>query len=164
MNLIKGWRILQIIAAQPGWKAVHCEESENRQVKISNRAVICWALVESVEEDDALRTEVRGVVQESSQLVIVGDLIKTDKNGDGGVDGNQYFLGYNDPEAHKESDYWVRQANLRLKTETGSKAEKLSACSAPNDDSRSEGARDPVNLMRFSQSAASLIPRDPAQR
>jgi hypothetical protein len=44
-------------------------------------------------------------------------LIKTDKIGEEGVDGNQYFLGYNDPDAHQESDYWIKQANLRIKRE-----------------------------------------------
>lgn len=117
MKLIKGWKILQIIAAQPGWKAVHCEESANRQVKISNRAIICWALVEAIGEGDSLITEVRGVVQESNHLIIVGDLIKTDKIGEDDVNGNQYFLGYNDPESHKESDYWIDHGNARLKTE-----------------------------------------------
>lgn len=117
MNVSKGWKILQIIGAQAGWKAVHCEESENKEVKIFNRAIICWALVEPIGEGEVLRTEVRGVEQESNHLVIVGDLIKTDKIGEVGIDGNQYFLGYNDPEAHKESDFWIKQANVRLKTE-----------------------------------------------
>jgi hypothetical protein len=111
----KGWKILQVIAAQAGWKAVHCQESENGQVKISNRAIICWALVEFIEEDGAVRTEVRGVEQESTQLVIVQDLIQTDKTAERGVDRNEYFLGYDDPESHKESDYWIEQANVRLK-------------------------------------------------
>ena len=124
MNLQKGWKILQIIAAQPGWKAVHCEESANRQVKISNRAIICWALVEALGEGDAVQTEVRGVVQESNHLIIVGDLIKTDKIGEEGVNGNQYFLGYNDPEAHKESDYWMDQASARLKAENDKTVEQ----------------------------------------
>lgn len=117
MNVMKEWKTLQIIAAQAGWKAIHGQESENSQVKISSRAIICWALVEPIGAEDALRREVRGVVQESNRLVIVGDLIKTDKNGEEGGDENQYFLGYNDPEAHKESDYWIKQGNVRLKTE-----------------------------------------------
>ncbi len=121
---MKEWKMLQIIAAQAGWKAIHCQESENRQVKISSRAVICWALVEPIGAEDALRTEVRGVVQESNHLVIVGDLIKTDKNGEEGVEGSQYFLGYNDPEAHKESDYWIKQGTVRLKTENDKRAKQ----------------------------------------
>jgi hypothetical protein len=122
MNVIKGWKILQIVAAQAGWKAVYCQESEYSQVKISNRVIICWALVEAIGADDALRTEVRGIVQESNHLAVVGDLITTDKIGDHDVNGNQYFLGYNDPEAHKESDYWLKQANVWLKTEKAKRA------------------------------------------
>ena len=109
-----GWKVRQIIAAQAGWKAVHCQESANGQVKISTRALICWALVEFIGDDGPPRTEVRGVEQESNRLVVVEDLIKTDRNGEGGVQGNEYFLGYNDPDAHKESDYWLEQANVRL--------------------------------------------------
>ena len=119
MKLNNGWKINQIIAAQPGWKAVHCRESKNRQVEIFNRAVICWALVEAIGENKASRTEVRGLEQVSNHLVVVGDLIKTDKVGQEGLDGDQYFLGYNDPEAHQESEYWKKKANLRLKRETG---------------------------------------------
>jgi len=110
----KRWKILQVIPAQAGWKAVHCQEADNSQVKISNRSVICWALVK-IEEDGAARTEVRGVEQKSTQLVIVGDLIQTDKTAERGVNRNEYFLGYDDPESHKESDYWIEQASVRLK-------------------------------------------------
>jgi hypothetical protein len=38
--------------------------------------------------------------------------------------GNQYFLGYNDPEAHKESDYWINQADLLRKSTNGKRAEQ----------------------------------------
>ena len=123
MNLVEGWKTLQIIAAPPGWKAVYCQEADYRQVKISNRAIICWALVEAIATDEPRRTEVRGVVQESNHLVVVGDLITTDEVGEEGVNGKQYFLGYNDPEAHKESDYWIKQANVRLKSEIAKTAE-----------------------------------------
>ena len=124
MNLTKRWKILQIVAAQPGWQAVYGQGSERREVNISNRVVICWALVETTGADDALRTEVRGVVQESNRLVIVGDMITADKIGEEDAKGNQYFLGYNDPEAHKESDYWINQANLLRKTTNGERAEQ----------------------------------------
>jgi hypothetical protein len=30
---------------------------------------------------------------------------------------NQYFLGYDDPDSHRESAYWIGQANRRLKSE-----------------------------------------------
>jgi hypothetical protein len=117
MNVTHGWKILQIIAAQPGWKAMYCEESANRQVKISNRVIICWALVDAIGAGDARRTEVRGIVQESNGLSIVGDSIANGRIGAVGENGNQYFLGYNDPDAHKESDFWIEQANVRIKTE-----------------------------------------------
>jgi hypothetical protein len=114
MNVSNQSKICQIVAAPAGWKAVYCQGS--REVKISNRVIICWALVETVGEDGALRTEVRGVVHESGHLTIVGDLITTDGLTEEEVIENQYFLGYNDPEAHKETDYWINQAKMRLKT------------------------------------------------
>jgi hypothetical protein len=106
----KNWKILQIITAQPGWKAIYCRELENRQVKISNRAIICWALVESIEKSTIARTQVRGIEQDSNELVVVDDLINEKEVGENDTDPNQYFLGYNDPETHKESDYWIEQA------------------------------------------------------
>jgi hypothetical protein len=117
MNVTHGWKILQIIAAQPGWKAMYCEESANRQVKISHRVIICWALVDAIGAGDARRTEVRGIVQESNGLGIVGDSIANGSIGAVGENGNKYFLGYNDPDAHKESDFWIEQANVRIKME-----------------------------------------------
>jgi hypothetical protein len=117
MTESKSWKILQIIPAQAGWKAVHCRELENKQIEISNRCVICWALVESIGESAVVRTQVRGIEQESNDLVVVEDLINMDEAGEDGVDRNQYFLGYNDPETHKESEYWIKQANQRLRTE-----------------------------------------------
>jgi hypothetical protein len=113
----KEWKILQIIPAQVRWKAIHCQESENSRVKVYDRAVICWALVETVGEGDMIRTETRGIEQRSDRLVVVEDLISTEEIGENGIDPNQYFLGYDDPEAHKESDYWIQQANHRLKAE-----------------------------------------------
>ena len=112
MNVTKKSKILQIVAAQPGWKAVYCQEAENQQVKISNRVIICWALVEVNDVDDGMQTEVKGVVQESNHLGIAGDLV-----GAAEKLGNQYLLGYNDPDAHKESDYWLDQAKARLRNE-----------------------------------------------
>lgn len=124
MNVTKKWKILQIVAAQPGWQAVYGEGSERRELNIYNRVIICWALVESIGADDAQRTEVRGVVQESNQLMVVEDSITTDKIGEEDSMRNRYFLGYNDPDAHKESDYWINQADLRLKTNNGKRAEQ----------------------------------------
>jgi hypothetical protein len=113
----KSWKILQIIPAQSGWTAVHCQESKDREIRIFNRPIICWALVEPVGETTAARTQVRGIEQESNALVVVEDLIHSAEVEGSGTERNQYFLGYNDPEAHKESDYWIKQANDRLKIE-----------------------------------------------
>ena len=117
MNENTSWKILQIIPAQGGWTAVHCQESKNHEIKISNRPIICWALVEPVGETAVGRTQVRGVEQGSNDLSVVQDLINSEEVGGDGIDRNQYFLGYNDPEAHKESDYWIKQANDRLRKE-----------------------------------------------
>lgn len=120
----RNWRIIQIIPAQAGWKAVHCQELENKQIEISNRCVICWALVESIGESVDVRTQVRGIEQESNDLVVVEDLINAEGVGENGTDRNQYFLGYNDPDAHKESDYWIKQANERLRKEKEKRLER----------------------------------------
>jgi hypothetical protein len=124
MNEYKSWKILQIIPAQGGWKAIHCQELEDRQIEISNRPIICWALVEPVGETTVVRTQVRGIEQELNDLAVVEDLISTEDIREDGADRNQYFLGYNDPEAHKESDYWIKQANHRLRTEKEKRLEK----------------------------------------
>jgi len=122
MNVNKRWKILQIVAAQAGWKAVYCQESENQQVKITNRVILCWALVESTGADNALQTEVRGIVQESKDLAVVEDSITTENIGAEAVLGKQYLLGYNDPDAHKESDYWLNQAKVHLQSEKAQRA------------------------------------------
>ena len=106
----ENWKILQIIPAQPGWKAVHCEEAANGEMRISNRSIICWALVEPINRSVVGGTEVRGVEQGAKDLAIVENLIKTN----GSTARNQYFLGYDDPAAHKESEYWVQLANHRV--------------------------------------------------
>jgi hypothetical protein len=124
MNEYTSWKIIQIIPAQGGWKAVHCQELEDRQIEISNRPIICWALVEPVGEATVVRTQVRGIEQELNDLTVVEDLISTEDIREDGADRNQYFLGYNDPEAHKESDYWIKQANHRLRTEKEKRLEK----------------------------------------
>jgi hypothetical protein len=124
MNESKNWKILQIIPAQAGWKAVHCQKSQNKEVEISNRSVICWALVEFVGESALARTQVRGIEQGSNGLAVVEDLLHADRVSEDGTDRNQYFLGYNDPEAHKESDYWIKQANDRLRVEEEKRLQK----------------------------------------
>ena len=113
MNEQENWKILQIIPAQPGWKAVHCEESANGEMRITNRSIICWALVEPIDKSIVGGTEVRGVEQGAKDLAIVESLIKAQDT----ANRNQYFLGYDDPAAHKESEYWVQLGNHRIRKE-----------------------------------------------
>jgi len=113
MSERENWKILQIIPAQPGWKAVHCEESANGEMRITNRSIICWALVEPIDKSIAGGTEVRGVEQGAKDLAIVESLIKAQDS----TNRNQYFLGYDDPAAHKESEYWVQLGNHRIRNE-----------------------------------------------
>ena len=117
MQQSKAWKIIQIIPAQVGWKAVHCQASGNNPIQIFNRPVICWALVEPIGEGSVAGTEVRGVEKQEDHLAVVEDLIKKGENGQDGVDSSQYFLGYDDPSTHKESEYWIQQANGRCKRE-----------------------------------------------
>jgi hypothetical protein len=117
MNKNKNWKILQIIQAQAGWTAVHCRESKNHEISIFKRPIICWALVEAVGDTAIVRTEVRGVEQGSNHLTVVEDFINAEQVDGYGTDQNDYFLGYNDPEAHKESEYWIKQANEKLRAE-----------------------------------------------
>ncbi|MGE5305037.1 MAG: hypothetical protein ACM3TN_17125 [Alphaproteobacteria bacterium] len=117
MSKNENWKILQIIPAQGGWTAVHCQESKNHEIMIFSRPIICWAVVEAVADPAAVRREVRGVEQESSVLTVVDDWINAGQADGHGTDQNQYFLGYNDPDAHKESQYWMKQANERLRME-----------------------------------------------
>jgi hypothetical protein len=122
MHESKAWKILQIIPAQVGWKAVHCWESTDNPMEIFNRAIVCWALVETIGETGVTRTQVRGIEQQANHLAVVEDLTDRGENGDSGADRSLYFLGYDDPAAHKESDYWIVQAKGRYKRErqTGS--------------------------------------------
>jgi hypothetical protein len=110
-------RIVQIIPAQVGWKAVHCQGSTEKHLEISTLTVVCWAIVDSGTGDNPGRTEVRGIEQGANGLAIVADQIRSDGVGTDGVDRNVYFLGYDDPDAHKESAYWIRQGNHRLAAE-----------------------------------------------
>jgi len=112
---------MQIVPAENGWKAVHCQGLENGQIKIFDRSIICWALVESVGAGEGRRTEVRGVEQNCNHFIVVEDAIRMEI-GEDGIDRNQYFLGYDDPHAHEESNYWVKQANARLKAEKEKRA------------------------------------------
>ena len=120
----KNWKILQIVPAQSGWKAVHCDQSADREIKIYNRAIICWALVQAIGEGAVDQTEVRGMEQNLHGLIVVDDVIQKEGAGENETDRNQYFLGYNDPDAHKESNYWIDQAHARLKIEHSNTAEQ----------------------------------------
>jgi len=117
MNLNKELKIKQIISAQRGWKAVHCSQSENGQLAMFERAIVCWALVEQHGGSDGGRTEVRGMEQRFDDLIVVGDVIKAKVLGADEVDCNEYFLGYDDPDAHRESQYWIGEAYRRLRQE-----------------------------------------------
>lgn len=117
MTEYRKWKILQIIPAQAGWKAVHCETSNHAEIKVSHRAVVCWALVEAVGGSAAAHAQVRGIEQKSNDLTVVDDVIGMDGVDEDGADRNQYFLGYNDPDAHKESDFWIKQGNDRFRAE-----------------------------------------------
>ena len=124
MNATQTWKIQQIIPAQAGWKAIYCQRSRSSEVRISHRVIICWALVEGGGDDAPRPTEVRGVVQDSNRLIVVGNSTAADTTTNGDATNNQYFLGYNDPDAHKESDYWIDQAHARIKIEHGNTAEQ----------------------------------------
>jgi hypothetical protein len=123
MDAHKGWKILHLVPAQAGWKAVHCQESENGKIDVFTRPILCWALVVTSGERDAAKRQVRGIEQQSKDsLGVVKDFIIEDKIEENGVDRNQYFLGYDTPDAHKESDYWIEQAEYRLEREKRSRS------------------------------------------
>jgi hypothetical protein len=116
------WEIKQIIPAPPGWKAVHCGELENGQVVMFNRAIICWALVEELGVSQGGRSQVRGMEQRLDELIVIDDVINAETVASDGVDSNQYFLGYDDPDGHRESEYWIGEAKRRLKREKQQRA------------------------------------------
>jgi hypothetical protein len=123
MNSTKEWKINQIISAQRGWKAVHCAQSKNGQLAMFERAIVCWALVEKQHASEAGKTEVRGMEQRFDDLVVVGDIIKVESFARDELDCNEYFLGYDDPDAHRESQYWIGEAYRRLNKEKEQRAE-----------------------------------------
>ena len=122
MNANREWKIKQIISAQRGWKAVHCTQSKNGQLVMFNRAVVCWALVKQNQSSEVGQTEVRGMEQRFDDLVVVSDAIKAETIRGDDIDCNEYFLGYDDPDAHRESEYWIGEANRRLKREKDKRA------------------------------------------
>jgi hypothetical protein len=115
--ITKEWKIKQIIPAQPGWKAIHCGESEDGQLVMFNRPVICWALVEELGVNDQGQTQVRGMEQRADELILVDNAIEAERIPADGVDRNRYFLGYDGSEGHRESEYWIGEAKRRLKRE-----------------------------------------------
>ena len=86
----KNWKILQIIPAQAGWKAVHCEGSASAERKISNRAIVCWALVEAVGGSAVGQREVRGIEQNANDLTVVDDVVDIDEVGEDDTDRNHH--------------------------------------------------------------------------
>ena len=122
MNSNKELKIKQIISAQRGWKAVHCAQSESGQLAMFERAIVCWALVEQHGGSEGGRTEVRGMEQRFDHLIVVGNVIKTEIIGADEVDCNEYFLGYDNPDAHRESQYWIGEAYRRLSKEKAQRA------------------------------------------
>ena len=122
MNSNKELKIKQIISAQRGWKAVHCAQSESGQLAMFERAIVCWALVEQHGGSEGGRTEVRGMEQRLDDLIVVGNVIKAETLDADEVDCNEYFLGYDDPDAHRESQYWIGEAYRRLSKEKAQRA------------------------------------------
>ena len=122
MNSNKELKIKQIISAQRGWKAVHCAQSDNGQLAMFERAIVCWALVEQHGGSEGGRTEVRGMEQRFDDLIVVGNVIKAETIGADEVDCNEYFLGYDDPDAHRESQFWIGEAYRRLSKEKEQRA------------------------------------------
>jgi hypothetical protein len=70
---------------------------------------------------------------------VVDDVIDIDEVGEDDTDRNQYFLGYNDPEAHKESDYWIKHGNDRFRTEKEKRLTKQRGQAALRVASQEEG-------------------------
>ena len=114
MQQSKAWKVLQIIPAQVGWKAVHYQAPTEDEIQILNRTVICWALVEAIGVGG---TQVRGIEKQEDHMAVVEDLVDRAENGKAGTGLPQYFLGYDDPATHKESEYWIQQAADRCKRE-----------------------------------------------
>ena len=116
--------IRQIIAAQEGWNAVYCQRTTNGQIKIVRRAIICWALIDDPPDECAHGTELRGVEIRADRLVVPMNSSGLDQlTNFGNGRSAEYFIGYDDPTAHKESDYWLTQASLRIEQTCDDKAE-----------------------------------------
>lgn len=64
----------------------------------------------------------RGMEQRLDELIVIDDVINAETVASDGVDCNQYFLGYDDPDGHRESEYWIGEAKRRLKREKQQRA------------------------------------------
>ncbi len=87
-----------------------------------NRVIVCWALVEEFNGSQGGRSQVRGMEQRLDELIVIDDVIKAETIALDGMDCNEYFLGYDDPDGHRESEYWIAEAKRRLKREKEQRA------------------------------------------
>ncbi len=120
------WKILQIIPAHSGWMAVYGQESENREIEVSKRPVVCWALVAEIvvirkKRNETGRRKVQGIEQSGVLLDFSEDLIFSDRLEKGSVDPNQYFLGYEDPQEAEEGWEDIAEDHLKLERQKRSK-------------------------------------------
>jgi hypothetical protein len=95
----------------------HFAGNERLDADFDGRQLAAEQCPDALGEGGVAGTEVRGVEKQEDHLAVVEDLIKGGENGDDGIDRSQYFLGYDDPATHKESEYWIQQANDRCKRE-----------------------------------------------
>ena len=122
----KEWKILQIIPAHSGWRAVYGQESENREIEVSKRHVVCWALVAEIvviknKSKETGRRKVQGIEQSGVLLNFSEDLIISDRLEKRSVDPNQYFLGYEDPQESEEGWEDFVEDHLKLERQKRSK-------------------------------------------
>ena len=123
MNFNKELKIKQIISAQRGWKAVHCAQSENGQLAMFERAIVCWALVEQHGGRKEAKRKCAGWSSDSTILSLSVILSRLEFIDADELDCNEYFFGYDDPDAHRESQYWIGEAYRRLRQRKGTKSE-----------------------------------------
>ena len=120
------WKILQIIPAHSGWMAVYGQESENREIEVSKRPVVCWALIAEIavirdKRKETGRRKVQGLEQSGVLLDLSEDFIISDRLEKGSVDPNQYFLGYEDPQDTEENWKGIAEDHLELERKKRSK-------------------------------------------
>jgi len=122
------WEILQIIPAHSGWMAVYGQELENREIEVVKRPVVCWALVAEIvvirdERKETGRRKVQGIEHLGVLLDLSEDTIIFDRLEKGGVDPNQYFLGYEAPHHQETEKDWegIAEDHLELERQKRSK-------------------------------------------